>query len=68
MARKVSVKIDRNKCAGCGACESRLSTVFVIKGDKSSVSYPIQDETENLTKAADNCPMQAIILKIISRW
>ena len=68
MARKVSVKIEIDKCVGCGACESRVSTVFAIKGDKSSVSYPIQDETENLSKAAENCPQKAIILKIISRW
>lgn len=68
MARKISVKIERDKCAGCGACESRVSTVFVIKGEKSSVSYPIQDETDALLKTAENCPRKAIKLKVISRW
>lgn len=68
MARKISVKIDRDLCAGCGACESRVPTVFEIKGEKSSVSYAIQDETENLVKAAENCPRKAIKLRIISRW
>ncbi|MBF0328753.1 MAG: ferredoxin [Nitrospirae bacterium] len=68
MARKVSIKIDTKKCVGCGACTSRASEVFSIKGEKSSVSYPIQDEDVRLTRAAENCPNEAIILRIISRW
>jgi ferredoxin len=68
MARKVSVRVDRKLCAGCGACESRLSTVFILKGDRSSVSYPIQSESDELFRTAENCPNKAIALKIISRW
>lgn len=68
MARKVSVRVNRKLCAGCGACESRVPAVFTIKGDRSSVSYPIQNESDELFKAAGNCPNKAIGLRIISRW
>lgn len=68
MARKISVKVDRQLCAGCGACESRVSHVFMIKEGKSTVSYAIQDETDGLVKAADNCPRKAIKIRVISRW
>ena len=51
------VKVDQNKCIGCGACAAVCSEGFEMKGGKSHVrnaSAPCID------KAIDACPVDAI--------
>jgi len=55
------VKVDKEKCIGCGLCESMCPEVFKIGSDgKSSVKNP--KGKCNLKEVADSCPVQAIIV------
>jgi ferredoxin len=57
-----SVKVDAEKCIGCGLCESTCPAVFEIKDDgKSHVKADASCEDCDCKGAADNCPTQAII-------
>lgn len=52
------VKVDKEKCIGCGLCASLSPKVFVMADDKAVVK---QKETkEDCREAADSCPTQAI--------
>ena len=53
--------IDKEKCIGCGLCESIAPKVFKMKGDKASVINPNACGKE-CEEAAASCPTQAIIL------
>jgi len=58
----VSVKVDKEKCIGCGLCESMCPDVFKIGSDgKSAVKNP--KGKCNLKEVADACPVQAINVK-----
>ena len=58
----MKISIDKEKCIGCGACESICPSVFVMKGDKAEVKK--KETNEKCAKeAADSCPTQAIIVK-----
>lgn len=53
------VKVDQNKCIGCGLCAGMCSETFVMGADgKSEV---VKDEITDCAKnAAANCPVEAI--------
>ncbi len=55
------VTVDKNKCIGCGVCESLCPEVFQLKNGKSSVINP--EGKCNLQEAIDSCPVQAITAK-----
>ncbi len=55
-------KIDKDKCIGCGLCESIAPKVFKMKGDKASVINPKACD-KACEDAAASCPTQAIILE-----
>lgn len=56
-------KIDKNKCIGCGLCESICPEVFELGEDgKARVKNPKACNKPNCKEAADSCPAQAIIL------
>jgi len=55
------VKIDKNKCIGCGACVSICPATFELKAGKAVVKA----QPKKLTcekDAADSCPVNAISL------
>ncbi len=53
------VKVDKEKCIGCGLCESMCDAVFKIGSDgKAAVKNP--KGKCNLKEVADSCPVQAI--------
>ena len=56
------VKVDKNKCIGCGLCAGMCPETFQMDLDgKSSV---IKDEATDCSKnAADSCPVGAISVK-----
>ncbi len=53
------IKVDKNKCIGCGACVAVCST-FEMKDGKA---FAKKAEVKKITcekEAADVCPVQAI--------
>jgi ferredoxin len=55
------IKIDKNKCIGCGTCAALAPEVFELdENNKARVKNPKTNATETLQLAADSCPTQAI--------
>jgi ferredoxin len=53
------VKIDKNKCIGCGACEAVCPAGFEIKNSKASIKNP---KAPCIKEGAEACPVNAIII------
>ena len=54
------VKVDQDKCIGCGLCAGMCPETFVMGA--SGKSEVIKEETTDCAKsAAANCPVEAII-------
>ena len=51
------VKVDENKCIGCGACVAVCEEGFEMKRNKSVVKDP---KAPCIDKAIDACPVDAI--------
>jgi ferredoxin len=59
-----TVKVDKEKCIGCGLCESMCPAVFELKDDgKSYVKDAAACADCDCKGAADNCPAEAITYK-----
>ena len=56
------VKVDQEKCIGCGLCESVCPEVFELKDGKSFVKDPKACKNGTCKEAAESCPVQAITL------
>ena len=57
----MAVKVDKNKCIGCGACESICPATFGMKDGKAFVKkQPSKITCEK--DAKDSCPVNAISL------
>lgn len=55
----VKIKIDKEKCIGCGSCAAICEKTFVIKDGKAIVKkQPAKVTCEK--EAADSCPVSAI--------
>jgi len=55
------VKVDKNKCIGCGACVAVCDQVFEMKNGKSSVKKGQEkSKIPSVKEAADACPVNAI--------
>lgn len=54
------VKIDMEKCIGCGTCVALAGNTFVMKGDKAVVKDETGHDKETIQMAIDSCPTQAI--------
>lgn len=52
------VKIDKEKCIGCGACVSLCEEVFEMKDGKAHVKA--QKNIPCVKEAIDACPVDAI--------
>ncbi len=55
----MKVKIDKEKCIGCGSCAAICPEVFEIAGDKAKVKTPKTDK-KCAKEAEESCPAQAI--------
>lgn len=53
------IKINKNKCVGCGLCVSICSEVFEI-GDDGKATVKAQKKLSCVKEAADSCPVGAI--------
>jgi len=59
------IKIDRNKCIGCGTCVALAPEVFELdKENKSRVKNPKGANEETIKLAADSCPAEAIKIEM----
>lgn len=59
----MKVKIDKNKCIGCGTCVAIAPKSFKLGDDgKAQPIEPSGDEEKIIKEAVDSCPVQAIEL------
>ena len=59
-----TVKVDKEKCIGCGLCASICPDVFELGDDgKAHVIDPKACSKCDCQEASDNCPVDAIIYK-----
>lgn len=56
--------IDQDACIGCGLCEQVASEIYEMQGDKAVAKLEDipQDKVEDAKSAADQCPVDAIIV------
>jgi len=57
----MKVKVNKEKCIGCGACESICPKVFKMKDGKAVAKSETNEKCAK--EAADSCPVQAIEVK-----
>jgi len=58
------VKINKEKCIGCGACASTCPEVFVMNDDgKAEVKagVDLKKNAKCIKEAIKNCPVEAIL-------
>ena len=53
------IKVDKEKCIGCGACASICPKAFEIKDGKAHFKSSGSKE-KCVKEAAESCPVQAI--------
>lgn len=60
----MKVKVDRNLCAGVGACESTCPEVFEVRDGTSTVKVKEvpADAEQRCREAVEGCPMSAIAI------
>jgi len=55
------VKVDKNKCIGCGNCSSICPEVFEMQDDgKAGVKKNAKVNAKCIKKAIESCPVDAI--------
>ncbi len=55
------IKVDKEKCIGCGNCEATCPKVFQLKNGKSTVKKGQENsKAECVLEAIDGCPTGAI--------
>lgn len=57
----MKVKVDKEKCIGCGTCVVIAPKTFKLGDDgKSQVIEPSGDDETTIKEAVDSCPVDAI--------
>lgn len=55
----MAIKIDKEKCIGCGLCASMCEEVFEMESD-GKAKVKAQKDIPCVKKAIESCPVQAI--------
>jgi ferredoxin len=61
--KKAKITVDDDLCIGCGSCISTAPECFEFNDQGKSVVKEDCKATENVKKAADECPVAAIEIK-----
>ena len=56
------VKVDKNKCIGCGLCAGMCPDTFIMDSDNKSKVINTEDN-DCAKNAEQNCPVNAISIK-----
>ncbi len=57
----MKVRVDQDKCIGCGLCTSVAENVFSFNDDgKAQASNVAPDDEEAVESAISSCPVEAI--------
>ena len=57
----MKIKIDKDKCIGCGTCAVLAPKTFKLTDDgKVEVINPPSDEEKKIKEAIDACPVESI--------
>jgi ferredoxin len=60
---RIAVEVDRGLCFGFGDCVDTLPDVFALDDEgKAHVLDPDAASTDEIAEAAQNCPVDAIIV------
>ena len=60
---RIAIEVDRELCYGFGDCVDTLPDVFALDDDNVAVVLdPDAATTDEVTEAAQNCPVDAIIV------
>ncbi|MFF4355455.1 ferredoxin [Streptomyces sp. NPDC001604] len=60
------VEVDRSLCIGSAQCVHRATGAFRL--DSAMQSHPVEPETdanERVLEAAENCPVEAIVITLL---
>lgn len=61
MAKTYKVKIDEQKCIGCGTCVALAKDTFEMNSEnKAEIKKGEHDEDSAVLQAAQSCPVAAI--------
>lgn len=55
------IKVDQNKCIGCGLCSGMCPDIFIMNPD-GKADVLSQGEEACAKGAADSCPVKAITI------
>ncbi len=57
------IKVDREKCIGCGSCEAICPKTFSMKDGKAIAKKATLEKIDCEEEARDSCPVGAISIK-----
>lgn len=59
----MKIKIENEKCIGCGTCAALAPNTFSMDGEKAIVNSDSTDDQDTVQMTVDSCPTQAIVLE-----
>jgi ferredoxin len=66
MGDRWHIEVDRSVCIGSAQCVHRAADAFRL--DSARQSHPVEpdaDSAEQILEAAENCPVEAIVVTLV---
>ncbi|MCK4805924.1 MAG: ferredoxin [Candidatus Pacebacteria bacterium] len=65
----MKIKVDKQKCLGCGVCISLCPEVFELKDGKSEIKEKVnfKKHKDSIKQVIETCPTSAILMKDSSK-